>query len=97
MCVNVKWKSPEQQLGAFPLADVLVDLLEEVVRLSAVDIEAGAGDEVGLLRCEEGYGCCDWFRPAEFAHWEVAVDEFSYYFWGVVCHELLPGAAGMED
>ena len=60
----------------FPLLDTdtsnrqcCVLALEKVVRLTTIYIQTGSGNEICLLRCQEGNGGSDWFWPTELAHW----------------------------
>ena len=71
--------------------------LDHGVALAAVNDDAGAGDEVGALGCEEGDEVADGFGPAEPAEGEVAGDEVFDDFRGVFVLEALPGAFGVGD
>ena len=58
--------------------------------MAAVNDDAGAGDEVGALGGEEGDEIADGLGPAEPAEGEVAGNEVSDDFGGVVALEAFP-------
>ena len=71
--------------------------LEKGTGLSAVHVQAGASDQVGPVRCQEGHRLSNGLGPSELPGGQVSRDEVADHLGGVVLLEAVPGAAREVD